>query len=196
MRSRQAAGQEPSLPRHAFERGACWWAGSQGGERAESGDEERARQRQRTGSARRGHNKCEHNHCRNICKNCGGTSICQHNRRRSACKNCGGASICQHNRRRSACKNCGGASICQHNRQRSRCTDRGDASALAGHLRNGWVYVSSVQAGGTAPWNDTSIRTKCFTLTTLCGIMVPLWCRERRCIRHTWVLLSRCIREV
>ena len=122
----------------------------------------------------------------------------EHNRQRSRCKDCGpgGASICQHNRRRSDCKDCGGASICQQNRQRSRCTDRGDASALAGHLRNGWVYVSSVQAGGTAPWNDTSIRTKCFTLTTLCGIMVPLWCRERRCIRHTWVLLSRCIREV
>ena len=72
--------------------------------------------------------KCEHNHIRSKCKECGGGSICEHNRIRSKCKECGGGSICEHNRRRDRCKECGGGSICEHNRERSRCKECGGGS--------------------------------------------------------------------
>ena len=48
---------------------------------------------------------------------------CEHNHRRSQCKECGGASICEHKRIRSKCKECGGALICEHKRIRSQCTE-------------------------------------------------------------------------
>jgi len=39
---------------------------------------------------------CQDDHCRSVCKNCGGASICPHTRGRSGLR---GASICQHSAR-------------------------------------------------------------------------------------------------
>jgi len=69
--------------------------------------------------------RCEHDRPRNICKECGGSSICEHERIRYQCKDCGGSGICEHNKKRSLCVECKGSQICEHNRQKYQCKDCG-----------------------------------------------------------------------
>lgn len=70
--------------------------------------------------------KCEHNHRKSDCKECGGVSICEHKRLRHTCKECRGNSICEHNRMKETCKECGGNRRCQHNRMKQTCKECGD----------------------------------------------------------------------
>lgn len=80
------------------------------------------------GKISREKNRCPHGRQKNLCKECGGTSICEHGRIKNQCIECGGTSICEHNRRRNQCIECGGASICEHGREKNKCKDCGGAS--------------------------------------------------------------------
>lgn len=71
--------------------------------------------------------KCEHNKQRNLCRECGGSSICEHNKQRNYCRECGGSSFCEHNKQRAQCRACNGSSFCEHNKRRNICRACGGA---------------------------------------------------------------------
>lgn len=64
---------------------------------------------------------CEHGKKRNICIECGGTSMCPHKKQHQHCKDCGHSSACEHGRQHSDCKDCDGVGICEHGIRRSTC---------------------------------------------------------------------------
>lgn len=88
---------------------------------------------------------CKHNRDRFYCRECGGGGVCEHERRRDRCKDCGGVGLCRHGRQRSQCKECGGSSICEHNRKRNLCRECHGAS-ICGHDR---IRVSCKDCGGS-----------------------------------------------
>lgn len=55
---------------------------------------------------------CKHLQYRNMCAECGGSSLCDHGIPRYYCIDCGGDGICHHGKNRADCASCDGVSLC------------------------------------------------------------------------------------
>ena len=73
------------------------------------------------GRAPSGHELCEHQVRKTLCKACKGGGICEHDRQRSWCRECGGKARCEHGKQKSKCRVCGGSAFCTHGKYRYRC---------------------------------------------------------------------------
>ena len=73
------------------------------------------------GRAPSGHELCEHQVRKTLCKACKGGGICEHDRQRSWCRECGGKARCEHGKQKSKCRLCGGSAFCTHGKYRYRC---------------------------------------------------------------------------
>lgn len=106
------------------------------------------------GKESKNRNKCKHDKRRNLCKECGGTSICEHGRERRRCKNCNGTSICEHGRRRRWCKDCNGSGICEHDKRRCECIICNPSCACA--------ICKSVYISKRSPYYPHCLRCFCY----------------------------------
>ena len=73
------------------------------------------------GRAPSGHELCEHQIRKTLCKACKGGGICEHDLQRSWCRECGGKARCEHGKQKSKCRLCGGSAFCTHGKYRYRC---------------------------------------------------------------------------
>ena len=62
--------------------------------------------------------KCKHGKRKEVCPECGGSSLCKHTKQKEHCRDCGGSAFCKHNIQKSKCPRCGGRSICKHEKQK------------------------------------------------------------------------------